>query len=77
MLFFLKLIVAFVNCIISIIFLILKNSLGVIYIVRDPRNVVILFATHNSKSIENTADLLIDDLAVGNENNEVEVYTGS
>ena len=55
----------------------LKNSLGVIYIVRDPRNVVTSFATHNSKSIENTANLLIDDLAVGNENNEVEVYMGS
>ena len=55
----------------------LKNSLGVIYIVRDPRNVVTSFAAHNSKSIENTANLLIDDLAVGNEKNEVEVYMGS
>ncbi len=55
----------------------LKNSLGVIYIVRDPRNVVISFAHHNSKSIESTSELLITDLATGNEKNEVEVYLGS
>ena len=55
----------------------LKNSLGVIYIVRDPRNVVISFARHNSKSIETTSELLITDLATGNEKNEVEVYLGS
>ena len=55
----------------------LKNSLGVIYIVRDPRNVVISFARHNSQSIETTSELLITDLATGNEKNEVEVYLGS
>ena len=55
----------------------LKNSLGVIYIVRDPRNVVISFARHNSQSIETTSELLITDLATSNEKNEVEVYLGS
>ena len=55
----------------------LKNSLGVIYIVRDPRNVVISFARHNSQSIETTSELLVNDLATGNEKNEVEVYLGS
>ena len=55
----------------------LKNSLGVIYIVRDPRNVVSSFARHNSKSINETVELLINDLATGNEKNEVEVYLGS
>ena len=55
----------------------LKNSLGVIYIVRDPRNVVSSFAHHNSKSINETVELLTNDLATGNEKNEVEVYLGS
>jgi len=55
----------------------LKNSLGVIYIVRDPRNVVTSFAHHNSKSIENTVELLTNDLIIGNEKNEAEVYLGS
>jgi len=55
----------------------LKNSLGVIYIVRDPRNVVTSFAHHNSKSIENTFELLTNDLTIGNEKNETEVYLGS
>ena len=55
----------------------LKNSLGVIYIVRDPRNVISSFARHNSKSINETVELLTNDLATGNEKNEVEVYLGS
>ena len=55
----------------------LKNSLGVIYIVRDPRNVVSSFARHNSKSINETVELLTNNLATGNEKNEVEVYLGS
>ena len=55
----------------------LKNSLGVIYIVRDPRNVLSSFARHNSKSINETVELLTNDLATGNEKNEVEVYLGS
>ncbi len=55
----------------------LKNSLGVIYIVRDPRNVVNSFAHHNSKSIEATSEVLINDLTIGNEKNELEVYLGS
>jgi len=55
----------------------LKNSLGVIYIVRDPRNVVTSFARHNSKSIENTFELLTNDLTIGNEKYDAEVYLGS
>ena len=55
----------------------LKNSLGVIYIVRDPRNVVTSFAHHNSKSIENTFELLTNDLTIGNEKYDAEVYLGS
>ena len=55
----------------------LKNSLGVIYIVRDPRNVVTSFSHHNSKTIEETVELLINEKTIRNEKNEVEVYIGS
>ena len=55
----------------------LKNSCGVIYIVRDPRNIVTSFAHHNSKTIEETCDLLTNKMAVDNETGEPEVYMGS
>ena len=38
----------------------LNNSLGVIYMVRDPRNVVTSLANHASMSIEESADTLIN-----------------
>ena len=38
----------------------LNNSLGVIYIVRDPRNVLISAANHNQKSYEEIADDMIN-----------------
>tara|TARA_B100000795_G_scaffold239712_1_gene201508 strand:- start:82 stop:918 length:837 start_codon:yes stop_codon:yes gene_type:complete len=38
----------------------LKNTLGVIYIVRDPRNVVTSFAHHYNLNIEKATDTLID-----------------
>ena len=40
----------------------LNNSLGAIYIVRDPRNVVTSLANHGSMSIEESADTLINTL---------------
>ena len=55
----------------------LNNSLGAIYLVRDPRNVITSFANHNSKKIDETTNLLLNDLAIGNEKNDVEVYMGS
>ena len=54
-----------------------KNTLGAIYIVRDPRNVVTSFSNHNTKPISDTVELLCNDLATSNEKNEVEVYLGS
>jgi len=39
----------------------LNNSLGVIYIVRDPRNVVTSFANHSSISIDECANHLINE----------------
>ena len=38
----------------------LKNTLGTIYIVRDPRNVVTSFAHHYSMSIDQATDVMID-----------------
>jgi len=38
----------------------LNNSLGVIYIVRDPRNVVTSLANHNSISVNESSELLIN-----------------
>ena len=55
----------------------LNNSLGVIYVVRDPRNVVSSFANNNSKTINDTTKLLMNELATGNEKDDVEVYMGS
>jgi hypothetical protein len=39
----------------------LKNTLGVIYIVRDPRNVVTSFAHHYNLNVEQATDTLIDE----------------
>ena len=38
----------------------LKNTLGVIYIVRDPRNLVTSLAHHSDLSIEEAANTMID-----------------
>ena len=61
----------------------LNNSLGVIYIVRDPRNVVTSLANHNSISIEESTNYLIDKWFFGgNLNNfndamRTRLYTGT
>lgn len=38
----------------------LKNTLGVIYVVRDPRSVVRSYANHNQLSLEETTDRLLE-----------------
>lgn len=43
----------------------LNNSLGVIYIVRDPRNVVTSFANHKGISVEKAADDMIKNFKFG------------
>ena len=60
----------------------LNNSLGVIYMVRDPRNVVTSLANHASMSIEESADTLINTHKFGNILNErkgdqTRVYMGT
>ncbi len=62
----------------------LENSLGVIYIVRDPRNTVTSFAKFTSSSIEEASDIMINRLLIkGNleaergKGNRTTVYTGT
>ena len=61
----------------------LNNSSAVIYIVRDPRNVVTSFANHSSISIEESANHLIDKWFFGGNLNSfsivdrTRVYTGT
>ena len=43
----------------------MKNSLGVIYIVRDPRNVAMSFANHSDISIDESVDTMINKFYIG------------
>ena len=59
------------------------NTLGVIYIVRDPRNIVTSYANHNSLSVEEAANDLIKNMRAGgnlNHFNPIErtmIYVGT
>ena len=56
----------------------LENSLGAIYIVRDPRNVILSYANHNSKSQDQAAEDLINGKSLNEENdNQINVYPGT
>ena len=58
----------------------LKNTLGVIYIVRDPRNVVSSWAKFASQSVEQAADTMIQSYRFGGDMNKSEkslVYMGT
>ena len=56
----------------------LKNTLGVIYVVRDPRDVVISFAHHNNETHEQTSKMITDNYILEAENQgRVPVYMGS
>tara|TARA_B100000900_G_scaffold261365_1_gene222794 strand:+ start:1137 stop:1988 length:852 start_codon:yes stop_codon:yes gene_type:complete len=60
----------------------LNNSLGVIYVVRDPRNVVTSVANHSNMSIEDSADTLIKKHKFGNifderKGEQTKVYMGT
>ena len=41
----------------------LNNSLGAIYIVRDPRSVARSYANHNQMSLERASDRMLEDKA--------------
>ena len=56
----------------------LENSLGVIYIVRDPRNVLISASHHNQKSHEETVKDMIDGYVLNKKDGTtLPVYTGN
>ena len=56
----------------------LENSLGAIYIVRDPRNVILSYANHNSKSQDEAAEDLIKGRSLGEDyHNQVIIYPGT
>ena len=61
----------------------LENSLGVIYIVRDPRNVVTSFANFQNLTVENAANIMINQIFMGGDKNskrasdQIKVWTGN
>jgi len=56
----------------------LENSLGVVYIVRDPRNVLISAANHNQITHEKTLEQIVHGSVMGkNDGETTRVYTGN
>ena len=61
----------------------LNNSLGVIYIVRDPRNVVTSYANHSSMSVDESTNWIINKWVLGGNFNsfnfteKTKVYSGT
>ena len=61
----------------------LNNSLGVIYIVRDPRNVVTSYANHRSMSVDESTNCIINNWVLGGNFNSLnftektKVYSGT
>ncbi len=55
----------------------LNNSLGVIYLVRDPRNIIISAANHNSSTHRNSADDMISGKPLRKNKNDIWTYTGT
>ena len=56
----------------------LNNTLGVIYIVRDPRDVVISYSHHNNQTIEQTLKMINQNYILGAEiKDRIPIYLGS
>ena len=56
----------------------LANTLGVIHIVRDPRDVAVSFAHHNNQSIEKTTEMIIKDFVLDADlKDKIPIYMGS
>ena len=61
----------------------LNNTLGAIYIVRDPRNVVTSYAHHFAMSVDDAADQLVNSINIGGDltsekpSDRTKVYLGS
>ena len=56
----------------------LENTLGAIYIARDPRDIVLSYAHHNNQSIEETANKIKGNyMQAITDKHKVPIYTGS
>ena len=58
----------------------LKNSLGVIYIVRDPRKIINSYANHSGLSLEESQKRILEVITLGGENetvNKTIIHAGS
>ncbi len=56
----------------------LNNTLGVIYIVRDPRDVLVSFAHHNDETIEETSKKIVGNYILNAKvKNKIPIYMGS
>ena len=61
----------------------LNNTLGAIYIIRDPRNVVTSYAHHFAMSVDDAADQLVNSINIGGDltsdkpSDRTKVYLGS
>ena len=56
----------------------LNNTLGVIYVVRDPRDVVISYSHHNNQTIEQTLKMINQNYILGAEiKDRIPIYLGS
>lgn len=56
----------------------LKNSLGAIYLVRDPRDVVLSYAHHNDQTIEETLKFVLENHILGvTDKKRIPIYMGS
>ena len=55
----------------------LNNSLGVIYLVRDPRNIIISSANHNSSTHRNSVDDMIGGKPLRNNKDDIWTYIGT
>ena len=54
----------------------LKNTLGVIYIIRDPRNITTSFANHFSKSIDEAANSILGDMFLMEDGTKCRTHIG-
>jgi hypothetical protein len=54
----------------------LQNSLGAIYVVRDPRKVVVSYANHFQMNIDQATDALLNDVGIYEKNTKMKTLCG-
>ena len=55
----------------------LDNTLGAIYLVRDPRDVAVSYAYHNDQTHEQTVEMIVNNYVIGDKKDIVPTYLGS